>query len=407
MARIAIVTSGHLSTSPRVVREADALAAAGHDVVVTGVWLDAQQAEWDLALAANRNWSFVPAADLRGATARSRATRLRSRVEGRLARTRLALGLGAGRDAFGYAVRRLEAAARHARGDLVLLHLEPALAIGERLLRDGVRVSVDIEDWYSALRTSPGDAWARRELERLERAVFPAARSATTTSRALAAAIAARYVMPAPTVVYNGVSAADAPQASAPPSAPLRLLWFSQTVGPGRGLELLGSALRFVDGDWQLTVLGAADEPRRRWVRSLFAAGAVERLVFVPRVAPAELGRRVASHHVGLALETGDATNYGLTVTNKLCHYLQCGLAVAATDTAGQREVMEQVAGGGALVPVGDARALATALAPWIASPALALVDADRRRTAAAALLGAESQAPRIVAAVARALDAQ
>ena len=41
MARIAIVTSGHLSTSPRVVREADALAAAGHDVAVSGVWLDA------------------------------------------------------------------------------------------------------------------------------------------------------------------------------------------------------------------------------------------------------------------------------------------------------------------------------------------------------------------------------
>lgn len=406
MARIAIVTSGHLSTSPRVVREADALAAAGHDVAVSGVWLDAQQAEWDLALLAGRGWSFAPAADLRGTTVHSRAIRLGSRVRSRAARARMALGLGADRHALGYAVDRLEASVRRTRATLTILHLEPALAIGERLLRDGARVAVDIEDWYSSLRPASTAAPSiRRELERLEHVVFPAARAATTTSHAMAVALAARYGMAEAAVVYNGVPSTEAPRTTAPETGPLTLLWFSQTVGAGRGLELLGSALHDVTGDWRLTVIGAADEASRNWVRTLMPAGAGERVTFEPRVAPRALAARVSAHHVGLALETGATPNLDLTVSNKICHYLQCGLAVAATDTTGQREVMRLVPDAGAIVPVANARALADVLSRWTASPRAALAACDARRTAAAATLSADAQATRIVARMARALE--
>lgn len=405
MATIAIVTTGHLTTSPRVVREADALAAAGHDVVVTGVWLDAQQAEWDEALAATKRWRFVPAADLRGTTRRSKAARLAARTRTRVARSRMSLGLGADRHALGYAVDALEAALRREAPALHVLHLEPALAIGERLLASGARVMVDIEDWYS--RITPAGAMPdalRREVDRLERVVFRGARGATTTSRAMADALATHTGMTPAAVVYNGVSASDAPRASMPTDGPLRLVWFSQTVAPGRGLELIAAALASLDTAWTLTVIGAADDARRDWMRALLPTRAATQLHFVPKVSPDELGALVAAHHVGLALETGATPNLELTVSNKICHYLQCGLAVAATDTAGQREVMAQVPHAGVVVGRDDAAALALALTGWIRDRAALLAGIDARRAAAHAALSADAQAARIVATAARAL---
>ena len=405
MATIAIVTTGHLTTSPRVVREADALAAAGHDVVVTGVWLDAEQAEWDEALAATKRWRFVPAADLRGTTRRSKAARLAARARTRVARARMSLGLGADLHALGYAVDALEAALRREAPALHVLHLEPALAIGERLLTNGARVMVDIEDWYS--RITPAGAMPdalRREVDRLERVVFRGARGATTTSRAMADALATHTGMTPAAVVYNGVSASDAPRASMPTDGPLRLVWFSQTVAPGRGLELIAAALASLDTAWTLTVIGAADDARRDWMRALLPTRAATQLHFVPKVSPDELGALVAAHHVGLALETGATPNLELTVSNKICHYLQCGLAVAATDTAGQREVMAQVPHAGVVVGRDDAAALALALTGWIRDRAALLAGIDARRAAAHAALSADAQAARIVATAARAL---
>ena len=127
MARVVIVSSGHLCTNPRVWREADALATAGHDVTVTGVWLDSTHAEWDRALLADRPWSFVPAADLRGHSPRSAVARLRARARSKVGRIRVHAGLGDDPHALGYAVDRLERTAFRLTPDLVVCHLEPGL----------------------------------------------------------------------------------------------------------------------------------------------------------------------------------------------------------------------------------------------------------------------------------------
>ena len=405
MAHIAIVTTGHLSTSPRVVREADALAAAGHDVVVIGAWYDAEHAEWDLAIAAASPWRFVVAADFRGTSRWSRTRFLVARMRSRVARARLSLGLGADRHALGYAVDALERVLRREKPALHLLHLEPALAIGERLLRDGARVAVDIEDWYSRIAADGvQDESLRVEIDRLERRVFAAARSATTTSAAMSAALAVQTGMVPADVVYNGVASIDAPRADMPETGPLRLVWFSQIVAPGRGLELLAAALETATDDWVLTIVGAASASARAWFESLLPAGVAERVRWEPPVSPRDLGAIVAGHHVGLALETGATRNLELTVSNKICHYLQCGLVVAATDTAGQREVMARVGDAGCLVDRRDPALLREALIGWMADPSALAAGIDRRHASAKAVLSADAQAPRLVAAAARAL---
>ena len=67
-------------------------------------------------------------------------------------------------------------------------------------------------------------------------------------------------------------------------------------------------------------------------------------------------------HDIGFAGETPLIRNKDLTVSNKILYYLLAGLAVVASDTAGQREVAVQAPGGVFLYPSGDAPALAARL---------------------------------------------
>jgi glycosyltransferase involved in cell wall biosynthesis len=57
-----------------------------------------------------------------------------------------------------------------------------------------------------------------------------------------------------------------------------------------------------------------------------------------------------------------------LTISNKLFQYLQAGLAVVATDTAGQREALLG-SRAARLVPPDDPLAIAEALEDWLIHP--------------------------------------
>jgi glycosyltransferase involved in cell wall biosynthesis len=52
-----------------------------------------------------------------------------------------------------------------------------------------------------------------------------------------------------------------------------------------------------------------------------------------------ELLSRITEHDIGLAVEEVRPDSRNLTITNKILQYLLGGIAVIASDTAGQREV--------------------------------------------------------------------
>jgi glycosyltransferase involved in cell wall biosynthesis len=91
----------------------------------------------------------------------------------------------------------------------------------------------------------------------------------------------------------------------------------------------------------------------------------------------------MAQHHIGLALEQKQPPNRDLTVTNKILQYLLCGLAAAATDTAGQREIAAQAVGAVNLCGAKDSAGLAKILNGWAADPAvLQRARAEARKVA-------------------------
>lgn len=404
MARIRIYIGRHLCTAPRPQKEADALAAAGHEVSVHGMAYRADFSARDAEIARGRAWRWEPAADF--ARPGRRVAWLLARLRHRLAREGFARTGIVTAEVWGYATGRLAAHALRAPADLTLVHSEGGLWFAERLLRRGRRVGVDFEDWFSRDLT-PAQRVGRpvARLEDLERRLLRTTPYALAPSRAMAGAMAAALEAPAPSVIHNTFAAGAGPAISPAADRPVSLHWFSLVLGPERGLETLCDALPSVSGPWELVLRGESEPGYRAALLARLPEALRARVRFSPTVPAADLPAALAAHDVGLALEVGDIPSRDLTITNKFFHYLQAGLAIAASDTAGHREGLALAPGAGGAFRHGDAGALAALLDRWTRDPAALLAARRAARAAFVSRLAHEHQADRYAALAARALE--
>jgi glycosyltransferase involved in cell wall biosynthesis len=375
--RIVVLSGNSLSHNPRVLKAAGALARAGHEVTVLGAWLDADLKAQDQRILQAAPFRFVPVLDVtqshwRATTAqllrraRRKPAHLMHRVTGRESPALL-----------GDAVGPLLAHARDIAAELYVAHSEPALSAAWQLMGEGRRVGVDMEDWFSedllpqARKSRPLKLLRFLEGELLRRGAY-----ASCPSRAMSEALAAAYGGKAPVVIYNTFPWADrptraggrSPQDRRAPTLP-SICWYSQTLGPGRGLEDLIAALPLLSSQGELHLRGRAASGMEAWIRSRLPEAWRQHVFIHPLVSNDALAARVAEHDIGFAGETPDCRSRDLTVTNKMLQYLLGGLAVVASDTAGQREVAAQAEGAVALYEPGNPRALADGLEGLLRAP--------------------------------------
>ena len=134
---------------------------------------------------------------------------------------------------------------------------------------------------------------------------------------------------------------AEAPAAPVPPEsaaggAPL-LYWFSQTIGPGRGLEPLVAVLGRINTPCALRLRGLPAPGFPDALRGLArAAGFTGSLAFEPLGPPEAMMTLAASADLGLSLEQSTPLNRDLCLTNKIFTYLLAGMPVALTPTSAQ-----------------------------------------------------------------------
>jgi glycosyltransferase involved in cell wall biosynthesis len=205
---------------------------------------------------------------------------------------------------------------------------------------------------------------------------------ATTTSAALSGALARDYSVAAPHVVYNsfpvrdGCGAGEADTDRIDPSIP-SITWFSQTIGPGRGLEALIAALELVPEPFEVHIRGAARPGYREALLAPASQRLRARVHFHDRVSQDELARRLAEHDIGYCGELSDCANRDLTITNKVFEYMRAGLAIVASDTAGQVEIARRAPGSMSLFRQGDVGDLSEKLRELVRTP-LALAQAKK-----------------------------
>lgn len=397
---ICIASALPLSRNPRVVREARSLAAAGFDVTVATLENKPRPEAFDQELLEGARFHLATSRlpqSLRGESL-SIAERAATWVARKLTRVGVQSAYALG------PVSRLQRFLEGSPARLTIAHLEIASYVAIRLLSQGRRVAADFEDWYSkdllpaARRYRPLPL-----LRRIERTLMRSAAYVSTTSNAMAEALTAEYGGNVPVVLTNSVPLRTFHQRSREASSVPSMIWFSQTIGAGRGLEeFIGAWSRSKEAS-TLTLLGDCDASYRDHLLALVPEARRPMMRFLARVSEGQLAQIVSSHDIGLALEPGSPPNKNLTISNKVLLYLSAGLAVVASPTAGQREVLSNAAGAGLLFRSEDSEAVCALDGLLQDREQLRLMQSAARRAAEHRYCW-ENEEPKLLDAVHRAL---
>jgi hypothetical protein len=384
-ARVCVVTAGHLSTCPRMLKTADALHEAGYQVRVVST----RHVGWawtaDQGVKKRRPWAWQ-VIDYNRASAR--ATQLTSGVRFRGAQA-MALAAGISRVPLAVGIRgysrmhdELVSAIASEEADFVYGGTTGALAaIAHGAQRLGVQFGVDLEDFHSAEQTGEGSELAHGLADRIESDVLPKAAFVTAGSPMIADAYAAKYgIRPMP--IHNTFSI-DFAEASNR-RGPLRLYWFSQTLGPGRGLEdvIAAAGLCGIAAEFHLRarpIPAYAAQLARFQAR---VAPAFE-LVFHDPESPDRMVELAHGYDLGVSTEDGAVLNHRLCLGNKIFTYLAAGLPVLLSATLAQARLAADLGAAATLYEPGDVEALASILRRWDENPDLRCAAAQQARAAA------------------------
>lgn len=384
MKKILCLIGGHFALAPRPQKEAATAKAAGFGVYVRGVWWDEDLALEDLELARKIGVDFSPVVDLRASVGGGAGVRIRQRLARESFRR---FGIASARS-FGLGAPEMLRDARRLDPDLTMVHSEAGLWVAKRLLAEGFRVGVDFEDWFSEdLPASERRGRPVRQIKELERHLLHNAHLTLATTCAMAEALARDAGSErVPWVIPNCFSVRDAPQGShggdIRDGNAVSFYWFSQTIGPGRGLESVSKVVQQLRGPWELHLRGNL-RGYDSWFEEHFPLAIRSKVHLHDCVTNEDLSRHSASHDVGLALEVPHCPSRDLTATNKIFEYLRCGLAVIASTTRGQAEVMERCPTAGWMVAPDDSDSLTMAMQRCLDQPA-ALAEAKRAALTAA-----------------------
>jgi len=364
-----------------MLKSADALADAGHDVHVVATRHEPWAVDADVDVRSRRSWPLTVVDYRRGAGGtywrsgiRYRASRMLSAVIGP---ERLPLALAA--RAFGRVHPELVKAASAEPADLIYGGTTGGLAaVAVAARRCGTRYALDLEDFHSGESEASDQVLSHGLARQIEDRILGQAAFLTTSSEGIAQAYHESYGV-APNVIHNTF---DLPQK--PPDFArarhdvLRLYWFSQTIGAGRGLEDAITAMGIADVAGELTLRGRPAVGYIEGLRQLAHARAPRlRVLHEPPAPPDAMVDLSRGYDIGLALEQVQVRNHQIAQSNKLFTYLLAGNAIAMTDTPGQHPVGVDIGAAAGLVPPGDVAALASVFSRWAREPVT--LDAARR----------------------------
>ena len=379
---VKIISPRHVSYNPRVVKEADALSDAGHDVTVVALCNHERQAVLDQGVVRERPWRLVTVSCRRRGGGAVESTRwlwqtLRQRLAQRVCtkwRSPWWIERAQGRE-----TPELARLAGRTPADLYIAHHAEALpAAAAAARRHRARLAFDAEDFHSGMdnRRVPETVWRgagnleesvraildwhatlpklpeQRRIEYLESTCLPQCSYVTAASPGIAMALEVKYGIPRPTVIRNSFP----PGPSLPPPRPssavgcspssFRLYWFSQVIGPGRGMEEAVDALALLPESVELHLRGDVANGFGESLKGRAeGTGVWERVTIHPPCPPRDLVRESSRFDVGLALETGVDMNRLICETNKVFVYSLAGLPVVASDTPAQTHLAGLAAG--------------------------------------------------------------
>ena len=364
--KVCLVSPGHLSSNPRLVKEANALAEAGYQVhVIYGNSFPPARMR-DEAVLARAEWQVT-----RVSVMSSRCSHVWAVLRQRVAKRMFAVGLqflSVAKLAHHPLVTELTAAALRTKADLYIGHCLaalPAVVAAGRYF--GSRIGFDAEDFHSGEQTDAGAGRLANEIARvIERRLLPQCNYVSAASPLIGAAYAAVYGI-APVTLLNDFPLSEAVDPLPLPELP-SFYWFSQTIGHGRGLEEFVEILRQMRRPCRLDLRGQVAEDYQRSLTEAVQGATIE-LRWLPPDLPGTMARHAAGYTAGLSLEQRVPVNRDLCLTNKAFTYLLAGIPVILSRTRAQELLASDLGPAALLLDLDAPAASAAILTQWLDDP--------------------------------------
>jgi hypothetical protein len=378
---ICLITPGHVSSCPRIVKEADALVEAGYEVTLVSGRNFEPVVALDREIFSRARWNHREVLTNHGLRAGLR----------RLARKGLQLlglrevGTGAAEFFVTPGLPALIEAAVQTKADLYHAHCLgglPAAAAASRAT--GKPFSFDVEDFHEEESdTVLANPTERAAVARLMQEHLPHAAFVTAASPLIAERCFERYgVQPVP--VLNAFVPLKDPTARGgnlfTTANPARFYWFSQTVGPGRGLEEMIDVIAAMRTPTVLQMRGFVSESYKSFLTSRAAARNAS-VDFLEPGSPDDMVKLATEADLGLSLEQSSPPNRDICLTNKVFVYLAAGVPQLMSKTRAQEAFGKEIDQAAVLADLSNSAATGQQLDALLGNPAA--LEAARQQAVA------------------------
>ena len=135
--------------------------------------------------------------------------------------------------------------------------------------------------------------------------------------------------------VLNGFSQSEFKEPTQIKSQKLKIVWFSQNISPGRGLEKFISVVNSLHNDIELHLIGdLSNENRKLLLQNQ------EGIVIHNPISQKALHHFISQFDVGLVADPPNNKNRELAITNKIIAFAQAGLFIVSVSSFGQNDFL-------------------------------------------------------------------
>lgn len=365
MKKVVIITSGQPSGNPRMTKEAIALYLAGFEVKVIycpmSIWGDNFDREL-FDLYPGINWISVGAHPVL-----NKQTFFLTRIRRKI----WELFYKCFGDTYNAALRAsslysqdLEREAIKHESDLYIGHnLGSIKAVVDSSKKHGGMSSFDFEDFHRGEDLKDSKHW--KLVTAIENRFIPFINSFTAASPLINEEYQTTYSNINILSILNVFNKSDCSVFIDSNIRKLKLFWFSQTIGKGRGLECLIEAIGLTkQRDITLTLLGNITDEMKVFLTELTNLNGLEldQVIFKETCSLSEISKIASQHHIGICSENPKTKNRDLCLTNKIFTYIMNKNAIVCTSTRAQCEFLYQYPGVGFEYEVADTKELSSIL---------------------------------------------
>jgi hypothetical protein len=198
-------------------------------------------------------------------------------------------------------------------------------------------VQLDIEDFYPGEALYFNKTYEKANRDFIMQASFAHVDAITYASKGIE--LACRKVFKTTenvkhSTIINAFKETDFIKPEASKSKIIKCVWFSQNIGPNRGLEQVFEAAKEKPAI-EFHIIGNANTD---YLKTIDLSANIQLHAIMEQT---QLHQFLSTMDIGLALESKTADfNRDICLTNKILAYAQAGLYIFATDTFGQRDFL-------------------------------------------------------------------